>query len=152
MATVMPVKPAMSVRPEDAAALQGIVKSLSESWARQDADTLAQLYAEDASVVLPGDTYLKGRQAIRDWMANAFATKWNGTQVLGLPLELRYASSDVCVMVSQGGAYRPGASEVSVDDAIRGMWVFLRRETGWTITAYENTPLRAVIPIPTAQK
>jgi uncharacterized protein (TIGR02246 family) len=101
----------------------------------------------DATVALPGDTYLRGRQAIRDWMARAFEGKWRGTRVLGRPLEIKYVNDDIIVMFSQGGAYRPGETEVSADDAIRGMWVFTRQGPGWTIIAYENTPVRATIPL-----
>lgn len=133
---------------DDEQALRSIVQSLATSWASNDADTLSRLYAEDASVVLPGDTYLRGREQIRTWMASAFEGKWKGTHVLGVPLELRYLNNDIIVMISQGGAYQPGATEVSPDDAIRGMWVFTRAGDGWTITAYENTPVRAAIPIP----
>lgn len=146
--TVMRIAPNFSIRDEDGAALLAIVRRLSASWANNDADTLSQLYAEDASVVLPGDTYLKGRPAIRDWLAAAFEGKWKGTHVLGVPLEIRYINDETIVMVSHGGAYRAGASEVSVDDAIRGMWLFIKQGAEWVITAYENTPVQATIPIP----
>jgi uncharacterized protein (TIGR02246 family) len=145
-----------STSPSDLAegqlALRAVVQSLATSWALGDADTLSDLYAEDASVVLPGDTYLKGRPAIRAWMKAAFDGKWKGTHVLGIPVEMNYVRDDVCVLISQGGAYKPGATEVSVDDAIRGLWVFVREDSGWTIAAYENTPLRAPIAIPGASR
>jgi uncharacterized protein (TIGR02246 family) len=150
--TVLPRTASFSITAEDAAAVREIVTTLASSWARNDADTLAQLYAEDANVVLPGDTYLKGRAEIRDWMGAAFEGKWRGTHVLGVPLEIRYVAEGVCLMISHGGAYQPGASEVSVDDAIRGIWVLVRQGSGWTIAAYENTPVRATIPIPDAAR
>jgi uncharacterized protein (TIGR02246 family) len=145
--TVRTYEAEISIRENDAAAVISIVKSLSASWAKGDADTLSRLYAEDATVALPGDTYLRGRRAIRDWMARAFEGKWRGTRVLGQPLEIKYVNDDIIVMFSQGGAYRPGETEVSADDAIRGMWVFARQGPGWTISAYENTPVRATIPL-----
>ena len=145
--TVRTYEAEISIRENDAAAVISIVKSLSASWAKGDADTLSRLYAEDATVALPGDTYPRGRRAIRDWMARAFEGKWRGTRVLGQPLEIKYVNDDIIVMFSQGGAYRPGETEVSADDAIRGMWVFARQGPGWTISAYENTPVRATIPL-----
>lgn len=144
----MPVNTSAPIAVEDEAALRSVVQRLAKSWAQNDADALSELYAEDATVVLPGDTYLKGRPQIRSWMASAFAGKWKGTHVLGMPMEIRYIRDDVCLMISQGGAYGPGASEVSADDAIRGIWVFVKRGKDWIITAYENTPVRATIPVP----
>ncbi|MFI0369912.1 SgcJ/EcaC family oxidoreductase [Actinomadura sp. 1N219] len=137
----------ISVRQEDAAAILSIVKRLAASWGDSDADTLAKLYADDALVALPGDVFLRGRGEIRDWMAGAFGGKWKGTQVLGVPLELRYLGDGLIVMFSHGGAYKPGAAEVTADDSIRGLWVFAERDGEWTIVAYENTPVRATIPL-----
>jgi uncharacterized protein (TIGR02246 family) len=149
---VAPRAPVSSVLPADQQVLVTTMQRLSAAWAQGDAATLADLYAEDASVVLPGDTYLKGRAEIQKWMGDAFEGKWKGTKVLGVPLELRYLQPDVAMMISHGGAYKPGATEVSVEDAIRGIWLFTKTAAGWTIAAYENTPVRATIPIPATNR
>jgi uncharacterized protein (TIGR02246 family) len=141
----------MSVRPDDAAAVHEIVQRITVAWKTNDADALSAVYADDASVVLPG-ARLKGRPAIREWLAKAFATKWKGTQVLGYPLELRYLRDDVMLLVSHGGAYPPGATEVPEEHAIRGMWIFVKQNGSWTVGAYANTPVRASIPLPDGQR
>lgn len=138
-----------AVSSEDQAAVHEIVQRITQSWKAQDAGGLSTVYAEDASIILPGAN-LKGLPQIREFMARAFATKWKGTQVLGQPLELRYLRDDVLLLVSQGGAYAPGASEVPEENAIRGMWIFVKQDGKWTIAAYGNTPTRAPIPIPDA--
>lgn len=150
--TALPRTPVIAVRQDDADAIRDIVRRLATAWAHNDADTLSLLYDEQATVALPGDVYLKGRQEIRDWLAEAFDTKWKGTHVLGMPLEIRYVRDDICVMFSHGGAYLPGAAEVPVEHAIRGFWLFIKYDTGWTIDAYENTPVQATIPIPDAAR
>lgn len=135
------------VRPEDAAAVKELVQRITVSWAEGDADTLVTVYSQDASIVLPGAT-LKGRPEARDWMAQAFAGKWKNTKVLGSPKELRYISEDMMLLVSEGGAYPPGATEVPVEHAIRGMWLFIRCDGQWLIHAYANTPVGNSIPLP----
>ncbi|GAB3971221.1 SgcJ/EcaC family oxidoreductase [Plantactinospora veratri] len=135
------------VRPEDEKAVRDIVARITGAWNENNADELSTVYSEDASIVLPG-AHLKGRPAIRDWMAEAFDGKWKGTHVLGAPLELRYIRDDVMLLLSQGGAYPPGATEVPVEHAIRGIWVFVKQDGEWTITGYGNTPVRAPIPLP----
>ncbi|MEU8194175.1 SgcJ/EcaC family oxidoreductase [Microbispora amethystogenes] len=143
-----PAAPAVTVSQDDAAAVLSVMRSLSGAWAGHDAETMAKLYTDDATLILPGVTYLKGRAAISDYMDAAFAGKWKGTRVAGVPLELRYAADDVIVLVSQGGAYRPGSAEVTAEDAIRGMWLFTRRDGQWAISGYVNTPLGAAVPLP----
>jgi uncharacterized protein (TIGR02246 family) len=148
MIAKLTTNPAHQVAPE---ALRGIiahVSRLAAAWIANDADTLSTLYAEDASVILPEDTFLQGREAIRVWMAEAFATKWKGTHCLGQPLELKQLSDDIVVMFSQGGAYQPGDEWVVGQNAIRGMWVFLRDGDGWTIKCYSNTRVLGHFLIP----
>lgn len=134
------------VRAEDAAAFQEIIQRLTASWQANDPDTLSMCYSEDASIILPG-AHLKGRTAIREFMAQALATKWKGTHVYGVPLEMRYLSEDVALLISHGGAYPPGATEVPEEHAIRGLWIFGKQDGRWIITSYGNTPVRAPIPM-----
>lgn len=126
----------------------GLIRSFVESWAKGDADTLVQAYSEDATVVLPGGVYLKGRDAIRTAMAGRFQDKWKGTRVVGVPQEVRPVGEGVVLMYTQGGAYEPGSSEVAVQDAITALWVFAKGEDGWAVVAYENTPLGKPVPLP----
>jgi uncharacterized protein (TIGR02246 family) len=126
----------------------GLVRGFVEAWAAGDADGLVRAYSEDATVVLPGGTYLKGREAIRAAMTAQFQGKWKGTNVLGVPQEVRPVGTDVVLMYSQGGAYRPGSTEVAEQDAITALWVFAKGEAGWSVVAYENTPLGRPVPLP----
>jgi uncharacterized protein (TIGR02246 family) len=136
-----------TVKPEDEATVRGMVAHITKSWNANDADELCKVYADDASVVLPG-AILKGRPAITEWMAEAFAGKWKGTHVLGFPLELRYIRDDIMLMTSHGGAYMPGAVEVPVEHAIRGIWMFVKVNDEWLIHGYGNTPVRHTVPLP----
>lgn len=126
----------------------GLIRSFVESWTRGDADSLVRAYSEDATVVLPGGVYLKGRDAIRTAMTGQFQGKWKGTSVVGVPQEIRPVGDDVVLIYTQGGAYRPGSSEVAAEDAITALWVFAKSEDGWAVVAYENTPLGKPVPLP----
>lgn len=137
------------IKAEDKAAIIEIVQRITDAWKEQDPSVLSTVYTEDVSIVLPG-AHLKGRAACEEWMGQAFATKWKDTEVLGQPLEMRYLKDDVILMLSHGGAYAPGSKEVSVEHAIRGIWVFIKQDGKWIITGYGNTPVRGTIPIPGA--
>lgn len=146
----MPVKsaePSIAVRREDAVAVQALVRHLTEAWNVNDAKSLVEVYADDASVVLPG-AVLIGKPAIEEWMAEAFRTKWKGTHVLGQAIELRYLREDIMVMLSHGGAYHPGSIEVPEKFAIRGVWTFVRNDGEWLVHGYGNTPVHDTIELP----
>jgi uncharacterized protein (TIGR02246 family) len=148
MATLSP-ETVSTVRPEDAAAIRTIVEHLTAAWNVNDAKTLCEVYADDASIILPG-AILKGLPDIESWMAGAFEGKWKGTHVLGHPIELRYIRDDVILLVSHGGAYHPGDSEVPEKFAIRGIWLFVKNNGKWLIHGYGNTPVFDTIPLPAA--
>ncbi|MFE9251059.1 SgcJ/EcaC family oxidoreductase [Streptomyces sp. NPDC007088] len=144
--------PVAPVRPQHARAVRALVGRIVEAWREQDAEKFSQVYAADASVVLPG-ALIKGRPAIRDYMAAAFRGKWKGTEVLGVPKELRYlgGNEEIVLLVSEGGAYPPGATEVPAEHAIRAMWFFAERDGEWAVDSYANTPLDGVVPMPAAR-
>ena len=43
------------------------------AWDANDADAFAEVYAPDATVVLTGGTFLRGREEIRRYMTAGFA-------------------------------------------------------------------------------
>jgi uncharacterized protein (TIGR02246 family) len=136
-----------SVSTADEAAVRAIIERITVAWNANDAASLCTVYADDASIVLPG-AILKGRPAIEEWMAGAFDEKWKGTHVLGHPIELRYIRDDIMLLTSHGGAYLPGDTEVPVHFAIRGIWMFIKSDGEWLIHGYGNTPVYDTIPLP----
>ena len=144
--------PAAPVRPKDADAVRELVRRIVAAWREQNAEKFSLVYAPDASVILPGGV-AKGRAEIRTYMAEAFRGKWQGTEVLGVPRELRYLdeAGQVVLLVSEGGAYPSGAAEVPAENAIRAMWFFVKRGGEWAVDSYANTPLGRVVPVPVAQ-
>ena len=141
--------PAVPVRPEHAQAVGALIGRVVEGWREMDAVKFSEVYAPEASVILPG-ALIKGREAIHAYMAEAFAGKWKDTEVLGVPKEMRYLGEGekTVLLVSEGGAYTPGATEVTAENAIRAMWFFVERDGAWAVDCYANTPLDGVVPMP----
>src|SRR5215475_13890928 len=69
--------------------LYDVVRKLEKVWADNDADGVAELFTEDATLVLPGDVYLKGREEIRTYFVRGYAGPMQGTKVTGTPLSAR---------------------------------------------------------------
>lgn len=111
------------------------------AWSANDADAFAQLFTEDATMVLPGDVYLASREEIRAYMAAAYAGPLKGTGVAGSPLGLRFLSETSGVIVTRGGILAPGEREVSAERAIRATWVVAKHDGQWYIGAYHNSPI-----------
>lgn len=125
----------------DPAAVTRAPQRIIEAWAANDADAFAAACTEDATMVLPGDVYLKGREEIRAYMAAAYRGPYRGTRVHGEPLGVRFIGTDVCVMVTEGGVLLPGETKVADERAIRATWVLARSGDDWLISAYHNSPV-----------
>ncbi|MDQ1720567.1 MAG: hypothetical protein QOI26_301 [Pseudonocardiales bacterium] len=123
----------------DKAAVAGLTQRMVAAWSGHDADAFADLFVDDGTMILPG-VFRAGRAEIQAFMAHAFETEYEGTQVTGQPLDLRFLSSDVAVLLTEGGVLAPGDTEVTDDRAIRATWLAVKRDGQWQLAGYQNSP------------
>jgi uncharacterized protein (TIGR02246 family) len=120
-------------------AVRDIVRRVEEVWAENDADSMADVFAEDASLLLPGDVYLKDREQVRAYFKMGYGGPLKGSRVAGRPVNIKHVSDDVAIVITEGGVLYPGQTEVSTENAIRATWVLARHGQEWLVTAYHNT-------------
>ncbi|WP_433136275.1 SgcJ/EcaC family oxidoreductase [Actinomadura nitritigenes] len=125
---------------EHAAVARG-PQRIVEAWAAGDGDAFAAACTEDATMILPGDVCLRGREEIRAFMTEAYAGPYRDTRVTGEPITVRFLSDDVSVLITQGGVLLPGETEVAGERAIRATWVLIRQDGEWLVGAYHNSPV-----------
>jgi uncharacterized protein (TIGR02246 family) len=130
-----------SVLADDAVAIQAVPGRIVAAWAANDGAAFAEVFAEDATLILPGDIYLDSREQIGAFMTAAFAGPYKGTRVYGDPLSARFLADGAAVVVTRGGVLAPGDEEVAPERAIRATWVLTRQDGEWLIAAYQNTPI-----------
>lgn len=121
-----------------AAGVQDTLTRLYQAWADNDADAFAQLYLEDATVVLPG-SYHQGTDAVARYMGMGFAGPLKGSRGVDEPLSVRVLG-DTAVVVSRAGILMAGEDSVPADRERYATWVLVRREDRWLVAAYSNTP------------
>ena len=123
----------------DQAAVAAIPQRIVAAWADNDPDAFAGVFAKDGTMILPG-VFVKGRDAIRSFMAEAYAGPYKGTRVTGQPIDVRFFGPDHGALITQGGVLAPGETEVSDTRAIRASWLVVRNPDGWRLAAYQNSP------------
>ncbi len=96
-------------------------------------------YTEDASVIQPG-VYEKDREEIRTNIAAAFADPLNGSRVAAHPVDVRFLTGDTAIVVSEDGIIFPGQDAVASERLVRATWLLVRRDGGWRIASYHNSP------------
>lgn len=127
----------------DVAAARDVPRRIVAAWADNDGDAFAAVFTQDASLILPGNVYLKSREEIRSYMTAGFAGPYKGTQVYGVPVNVRFLRPDVALMITEGGVLAPGETTVAPERAVRAAWLLAKQEGTWLITAYQNTPTSA---------
>ena len=98
------------------------------------------LYRPDATVVLAGGTFLRGRAEIRAFMAAAFAGRLAGTRSVDEAEDV-HVEGDAAVVVSRSGFLLPGESAPPPDRLRRATWTLTRADGGWRVAAYHNCPM-----------
>jgi len=124
------------------AGLQAVLDVLARvyrAWEAGDAETFVADYTEDASVVQPG-IYKKDREEIRTTMAAGFAGPLSGSRAIDHPADVRFLTDDTAVVISEGGIIFPGQDAVASEGLVRASWVLVRRDGGWRIASYHNSP------------
>jgi uncharacterized protein (TIGR02246 family) len=109
-----------------------LLDRLYAAWG--DADAFAALYRPDATVVMPG-VFRRGRAAVRDSMAAAWAGPLRGSRPVDEPRDVR-VFGDTAVVVSRAGILLPGETELAPAGERLATWVLHRGE----VAAYTNTP------------
>lgn len=116
-----------------------IPQRIVAAWAAHDAEAFGAAFTEDGTMILPG-VHQKGRDAITAFMASAFAGPYKGTRVTGRPVDVRLLGDETAIMITEGGILAPGETEVSPERAVRASWLAVRRNGGWLLAAYQNSP------------
>jgi uncharacterized protein (TIGR02246 family) len=137
MTTTEQTTPAVS--DADEAAVAALTQRVVAAWAYHDAEAFAGVFVDDGTMILPG-VYRKGREEIRAYMTEAFVGKYKGTQVTGKPIDIRFLTPEVGVLLTVGGVLGPGETEVTTDSAIRASWLVVKRTGEWRLAAYQNSP------------
>ena len=123
----------------DRQAVLDVLGRVYEAWEANDAEAFVADYLDDASVVQPG-VYKKDRQEIQSSMAGAFAGSLKGSRVIDQPQDVRFLNEDTAIVISEGGIIFPGQDAVASEGLIRATWVLVRRDGGWRIASYHNSP------------
>jgi uncharacterized protein (TIGR02246 family) len=117
--------------------VRDVIRGTVAAWSANDADAFAALYTTDATVVLQGGTFLRGRDEIRTFMEAGFAGRLRGTRGCDEQVSLRVIG-DAAVVVSMSGFLLPGEDTLAPERVRRATWTLARQESGWLVEAYHN--------------
>jgi uncharacterized protein (TIGR02246 family) len=120
------------------AGVKDTLNSLYQAWADNDGDAFAQLYVEDATVVLPG-TYHQGKDAIAKYMGMGFSGPLKGSRGIDEPQSIRIFG-DTAIVVSKAGILLAGEDSLPAERERYATWVLVRQDDRWLVSAYANSP------------
>lgn len=127
---------------EDEKAVLTVAMRIQAAWAANDADTFADVFAEDGSLLMR-DTQLVSREEIRSYMTAGFAGPLRGAHVKGWPIAVRFLTDGVAMVVTEGGIVMPGDRDIASENHIRATWVIARRPDGaLSLVSHQSSPIK----------
>jgi uncharacterized protein (TIGR02246 family) len=123
-----------------AQAVRDVLAGTMKAWEAHDADAFVEHYTPDATVVLSGGVFLRGREAVRSFMADSFAGRLAGSRAIDEPESVR-VTGDTAVVVSRAGILNAGEDTLPADRLRRATWTLTRHDGWWLVEAYANSTL-----------
>jgi uncharacterized protein (TIGR02246 family) len=114
-----------------------LLARVGAAWAANDADASADLYTPDATVTTAGSSMV-GRDAIRGFLAGAFAGHMRGTSLSDEHQQIRLVGDDVAIVTSRSAVVQPGEDFVRPDMLRLATWVAVRTDGTWLVASYHN--------------
>jgi epsilon-lactone hydrolase len=121
---------------------QSVLAVLDEvyaAWAAGDAEAFVSHYALDATAQLPG-TYLRGRTAIQEEMAAAFAGPLKGSRAVYTPQAVRFVGEVGAIVLSRGAVVPPGLTKPDPGGWNLETWVMEKPNGRWQVAAFHACP------------
>ncbi|HXL94961.1 MAG TPA: SgcJ/EcaC family oxidoreductase [Streptosporangiaceae bacterium] len=123
----------------DRQAIRDVLARLYKAWEANDAEAFVADYTDDAIVIQPG-VFKKDREEIRTTMAAGFTGPLKGSRATDTPVSVRFLTDDTALVVSEGEILFAGQDSVASERTVRATWVLVRRDGGWLIASYHNSP------------
>lgn len=120
-------------------AVRELLDRFQSAWTSNDADAVAEMYTEDATLVMTG-LVLDSKDAIREFMRAAFDGPMRGSRPLNEPRIIRRTGADTAVVVSDLGILLNEQTELAESDKRVATFVLARADGVWRVTAYHNCP------------
>src|SRR5580692_10936855 len=104
--------PTSTISSTEQAEIAAVPARMVAAWAAHDAKAFADLFTQDGTLILPG-VYKKGHEEIHEFMAAAYAGPYQGTRVIGSPIDVKPLADGAVALLTMGGVLAPGETELS---------------------------------------
>ena len=126
-------------RSADETAIRENVKQMETGWNTKSGALFTKPFADDADYVVINGMYLKGRAVLETAHQQIFDTIYKETTVKLTVKQIRFLRPDVAVVHVSG--HRDGPTKELTQAAMLTL-VMTKEKQGWTIAAFQNTPVQ----------
>jgi uncharacterized protein (TIGR02246 family) len=126
----------------DEARVRALLDDVEETWAAGDAEGYAALHTRDADLIDFMGTHLRGREAIEEFFAEAFAGPLRDTAVEARITDFRFLDDDVALFHTRGMIVPTGGESAQTFVATRDGDGDGEGDGEWRIAAFQNTRIQ----------
>jgi uncharacterized protein (TIGR02246 family) len=114
-------------------------RDLLDAWNRRDAEGFAAAFIASGSTIGFDGSQYDGRETIAREIGNLFANHQTGTYI-GKIRDVQFVTADVAILRAISAVVPAGQSDLNPATNALQTLVAVRRDDGWRIALFQNTP------------
>lgn len=123
----------------DEEAIRALPQRIVEGWSDASGKAIADVYADEGTLVAGDGTQKKGRTQIAEYHDRQFAGFLKGTRLTVEVRSVRFLSPNIALMQTEGGILWPGQQQLAPgNDGIQS-FVALKERGAWRVLLFQNT-------------
>jgi uncharacterized protein (TIGR02246 family) len=127
-------------------AIRAIPQQIVEGWSQGSGQAIADVYAEDGTLVAGDGTFRKGRSPIAEYHDRQFAGFLKGTRLTVGVKSIRLLSPNLALMQTEGGILWPGQQQPAAGNLGIQSFVVTKERGTWRVLLFQNTRILASSP------
>ena len=126
-------------RAADEAAVRALPQRLWSAWNERNAEAFAELFGDDGHVVGFDGSTMHGQAEVAEHLRQIFADH-QPARYVGKVTAVQFLAPDVALLRAIAGMVRPGETDIHAPVNAVQFFVAVRRDRGWRLASYQNTP------------
>jgi uncharacterized protein (TIGR02246 family) len=125
--------------PTDEDVVRALPQRIVDGWSKGSGQAIADVYADDGTLVAGDGTFKKGRAEIAEYHDRQFVDFLKGTRLTVAVRSVRFLGPNIALMQTEGGILWPGQQQLAPGNNGIQSFVAVKERGVWRVLLFQNT-------------